>query len=64
MTEAGRPAELREIAADLAARDLRDRTRSAAPLREAADAMVLDTSALDPAAAVAAAIALVRSRMK
>jgi len=47
------------ITADLAARDARDTTRSAAPLRQADGAALLDTSALTPEAAVAAAIALV-----
>ncbi len=47
------------IESDLAARDARDRDRTLAPLRQAADAVLLDTSALPPAAAIAAAIALV-----
>jgi cytidylate kinase len=59
MQASGRPAVLAEIAADLAARDLRDSTRSAAPLVAAPDAVTLDTSALDKDAAIAHAIALV-----
>lgn len=47
-----------EIAADLAARDARDRNRKDAPLIAATDAIVLDTSELDRDAAVAAALAL------
>jgi cytidylate kinase len=47
------------IEADLAARDARDTTRQTAPLRRADDAALLDTSALSPEAAIAAAIALV-----
>jgi cytidylate kinase len=62
MRRSGREAALEAIAADLATRDLRDRTRAEAPLRAADDAMELDTSALDPAAAIAAAIALVERR--
>ena len=50
------------IEADLAARDERDRSRSAAPLVAAADALTLDTSDLSREAAIAAAIRLVASR--
>ena len=51
------------IEADLAARDERDRARAAAPLRQAADAALLDTSALPIEAAIAAAIALVEKQV-
>lgn len=44
---------------DIHARDERDSGRSAAPLRMAADAVLLDTSALDIEQAIAAAIGLV-----
>jgi len=50
---------LATIAADLAARDARDAGRSSAPLVAAPDAVMLDTSALDAAGAIAAAIAIV-----
>ena len=50
---------LAEIEADLARRDERDATRSAAPLIAAEDAVVLDTSLLDREEAIARAIALV-----
>lgn len=63
MRAAGREVTLAGIEADLAARDLRDRTRAEAPLRAADDAMVLDTSDLDRDQAVAAAIALVERRL-
>lgn len=56
-TEAAPP--LAAIAADLAARDARDAGRSNAPLKAAADAVLLDTSALDAEGAIAAAIAIV-----
>jgi CMP/dCMP kinase len=46
------------IAADLEARDRRDASRAAAPLIAAPDAVVLDTSALTPDQAIAAAIAI------
>jgi cytidylate kinase len=51
------------IEADLAARDERDRTRATAPLVQAPGAALLDTSALGPEAAVAAAIALVEKQL-
>jgi cytidylate kinase len=60
----GGTATLPEIEADLRRRDERDRTRAEAPLRAAADAMVLDTSALGAEEAVAAAIALVAKRLE
>ena len=63
MTAQGRAVSLAEIAADLAARDLRDRTRRDAPLVAAGDALLLDTSALGPQQAIAAAIALVEGRL-
>lgn len=61
MRKAGRPAELAAIAADLAQRDARDRERKQAPLRAAEDAKLLDTTELDPAGAIAAAVALVEA---
>lgn len=64
MIEAGYAAELGEIAADLAARDQRDKGRSEAPLRAAEDAIVLDTSELDVNQAIARAIKLVEERME
>lgn len=51
------------IEADLAARDERDTTRAAAPLRQAEGAALLDTSALPIEAAIAAAIALVERQL-
>jgi cytidylate kinase len=50
---------LEEITADLRRRDERDRNRAEAPLREAEDAVVLDTSAMGVDEAIAAAIAAV-----
>lgn len=48
------------VLADIRARDARDRNRSVAPLKPAADAVLLDTTELDIDAAFAAALALVR----
>ena len=61
MQASGRPVTFAEIAADLAARDARDRTRTEAPLRAADDAVTLDTSDLDRTSAIATALAIVES---
>ena len=55
---------LREIEADIAARDDRDINRADAPLRAAPGALVIDTSALDREAAIAAAIAAVEEAIR
>jgi cytidylate kinase len=55
---------LATIEADLRRRDERDRSRAAAPLTVAPGAIVLDTSALDRAAATAAAIAAVKHALQ
>ena len=60
----GIDASLAAIEADLAMRDERDRTRAEAPLRQAEDAERLDTSQMTPREAIAAAIALVESRIR
>jgi len=62
MQEQGRQVSLAEIAADLEARDARDRSRAEAPLVAAADAAILDTSDLGREAAIAAAIRIVDAR--
>ena len=62
MQAAGKPVSLAEIAADLEARDARDRSRAEAPLVAASDAVLLDTSDLTPAAAIAEAIAVVEAK--
>ena len=59
MQERGADITLAEIEANLARRDARDTARKDAPLIAAPDAIVLDTSALDRDAAIAAAIAAV-----
>ena len=59
MRKRGEDVSRNAITADLTARDTRDTTRATAPLRQADGAALLDTSALTPEAAIAAAIALV-----
>ena len=49
---------------DLTERDERDSNRAVSPLKAANDAIVLDTSTLDPDAAFAAALAYVEKRLK
>ena len=56
MRAGGRKVSLAQIAADLEARDLRDRTRVEAPLIAAPDALVLDTSHVGRDEAIAEAI--------
>ena len=59
----GMPAHYEEVLADIHARDERDSTREVAPLRPAADAVLLDTSDLAVAEAIAAAVRLVEERL-
>ena len=63
MQERGRKASLAEISADLALRDQRDATRTAAPLLAAEDAVVLDTSLLERDEAIARAIGLAELKL-
>ncbi len=53
-----------QVAAELAARDAQDAGRTAAPLRAAPDAIVLDTTGLDADAACARALEIVRARLR
>jgi cytidylate kinase len=59
MRAAGAAVDEREVLADILRRDERDSSRSAAPLKRASDAVLLDTTDLDIEAAVQAAIAIV-----
>lgn len=62
MQQQGRDVTLADIEADLAARDERDRGRATAPLEQAADATLLDTTELPAAQAIAAAIRLAKAK--
>ncbi len=53
-----------EILEELKARDAADKTRAVSPLRQAEDAMLLDTSDLGIDAAFAAALALVEPKIR
>ena len=63
LRRAGRNVHLAEVLADIRARDARDTGRGAAPLRQADDAILLDTSDMDVEQAIAAAIAAVDARL-
>ena len=59
----GRNVHVEDVLADIRARDERDCQRSAAPLRMAGDAILLDTSALGKDDAVAAALAAAEEQL-
>ena len=60
--ELGGRMALAEVEAEMKARDGQDSTRGAAPLMQAADAVLIDTTALDANAAFAAAMQAVAAR--
>ncbi len=57
LRRAGQSVMLREVFADLVSRDNRDRSRSAAPMRAAGDAIIIDTSNLDESEVLQLALA-------
>jgi cytidylate kinase len=59
----GMPAHFDDVLADIHARDQRDTARISAPLCQAPDAVLIDTSNLDAQQAIAAALAAVRERL-
>ena len=58
----GMSAHLQEVLNDIRARDEQDSSRAAAPLRQADDAVLVDTSDLDVEQAIARAIAIVEEK--
>jgi cytidylate kinase len=62
LMERGMPTHYDDVLIDIRARDERDSTRDVAPLVQAEDAILLDTSALDANEAIAEAIRLVTER--
>ena len=60
--ELGETVPLEDIESDMRDRDWRDSTRGMAPLRQADDAVLIDTTALDADTAFARALSLVPSR--
>lgn len=63
LLERGEASIYARVLAEMRERDKRDSERSAAPLRPAADAVVLDTSTLDPEQAFRAAMDIVAPRL-
>ena len=63
LLERGIPAGYEDVLIDIRSRDARDSGRPTAPLRQAEDALLLDTSALDVDQAVAAAIRMAEERV-
>ena len=59
----GVAADAAQVEAEIRDRDAQDANRPVAPLKPAADALLLDTTALDAGAAFAAALALVQGRL-
>jgi cytidylate kinase len=63
LLERGMPAHYDDVLIDIRARDARDANRDAAPLVQAEDADLLDTSEMDIDEAIAAAVDLVGKRL-
>jgi cytidylate kinase len=64
LLERGMPAHYEDVLLDIRARDERDTNRPVAPLRQASDAILLDTSGLTAEEAIAEAIRLVAERLE
>jgi cytidylate kinase len=63
IAQRGISTQYEDVLADIRARDERDSNRAVAPLAQADDALLLDTSDLDVDQAIAAAIGLVEERL-
>ena len=63
LAQRGMHASYEDVLADIHARDERDCAREVAPLKPAADAILLDTSTLDVPAAIAEAMRLAEERL-
>jgi CMP/dCMP kinase len=61
--ELGGAVPLEHVTAEMQTRDARDSSRGAAPMLQAPDAVLIDTTTLDPEAAYAAARAVVRDKL-
>jgi len=59
LLERGMPAHYEDVLADIRSRDERDMGRAVAPLKQAHDAVLLDTSELDIDQSIAEAVRLV-----
>ena len=64
LLERGMPAHYEDVLADIRARDERDTHRDVAPLKQAPDALLLDTSELEVDRAIAEAVSLVERKLE
>ncbi len=64
LTDQGKTVSLDAVAEDIAERDARDATRAVSPLRQAEDAVVLDTTGLDISDQVERVVELIRARLR
>ena len=64
LAEKGQQVTYESVLADIEARDKQDMTRAVAPLRQAEDAVLLDTSTLDLAQSIEAVLRIIRERTK
>jgi cytidylate kinase len=64
LRQRGVAAELAAVESDMRRRDQQDAARAVAPLRPAEDAMLLDTTDLNPDQAFAEALHLIRARLR
>jgi cytidylate kinase len=63
LLERGMPAHYEDVLADIRARDERDTHRDVAPLKQASDALLLDTSEREVDRAIAEAVSLVERKL-
>ncbi len=63
LLERGMPGHYDDVLLDIRARDERDSSRDTAPLKQAVDAILLDTSELDVEASIAKAVNLVEGQL-
>ena len=63
LLERGMPAHYEDVLADIRSRDDRDTHRPVAPLKQAPDALLLDTSALDIDQSIAEAVRLIEQQL-
>jgi cytidylate kinase len=63
LLERGMPAHYEDVLADIRARDERDSNREVAPLKQAPDALLLDTSEMDKDQSIAEAVRLVETQL-
>ena len=63
LEQRGQPVDYQQLLGEITQRDYADSHRAAAPLKQAEDAVLLDTSALDFDASLEALLAIVKERV-